>query len=410
MHLQYPEFPDYSAARARMTGGPASAKPPVCTGALSYRDVRPVEGDLALLKEAAEKAKAPSCFMTAASPGVIAMFASETSHYATEDDYVFALAEAMKPEYAAIAKAGVTLQIDCPDLTLAKRMNYADGARSIPIASSNATSRRPISRSATFPASACASISAGAIMPGRTRTICPWPSSFRFSRKTKARALSFEAANPRHEHEWEDWRDSRLPDDMILIPGVIDSVTNFVEHPRLVGQRLRHFVDAVGAERVIAGADCGFGTFAASTPTVFPSIVWESCASCPKAPRWRVNSLFPACGANREERLAEGPARSAGRARGLSHAPPFHRPRQRVIDARLPAGAFSLERVDDIGVEPQGDMRFRACELQLAARAFCRVDRLQQLFRERAAHGGNRRQSMPDYRDRRCACSYFCLP
>ena len=274
MHLQYPEFPDYSAARARMTGGPASAKPPVCTGALSYRDVRPVEGDLALLKKAAEKAKAPSCFMTAASPGVIAMFASETSHYATEDDYVFALAEAMKPEYAAIAKAGVTLQIDCPDLTLAKRMNYADGA---------VDPYRIIQRNIE-----AANIAIGDIPGERVRLHLCWGNYagphtddlpvaelFPLLAKTKARALSFEAANPRHEHEWEVWRDSRLPDDMILIPGVIDSVTNFVEHPRLVGQRLRHFVDAVGAERVIAGADCGFGTFAASTPTVFPSIVWE---------------------------------------------------------------------------------------------------------------------------------------
>src|SRR6185437_15102733 len=124
----YPEFPDYSAFRVSRSDGPASAKPPVCTGPLSYRDLGPVNGDLALLKETAAQAEAASCFMTAASPGVIAMFASETSHYATEDDYVFALAEAMKPEYAAIAKAGVTLQIDCPDLTLAKRMRYTSGA------------------------------------------------------------------------------------------------------------------------------------------------------------------------------------------------------------------------------------------------------------------------------------------
>jgi len=98
---------------------------------------------------------------------------------------------------------------------------------------------------------------------------------FPLLRQTKVWALSFEAANPRHEHEWEDWKHTGLHDDMILIPGVIDSVTNFVEHPRLVAQRIRHFVDIVGAERVIAGADCGFGTFAQVTPTVFPSIVWE---------------------------------------------------------------------------------------------------------------------------------------
>ncbi len=274
MGVLYPEFPDYSAARASAPGGPASAKPPVCTGALSYRDARPVNDDLALLKEAVAKASAKSCFMTAASPGVIAMFASETSYYATEDDYVFALAEAMKPEYAAIAKAGVTLQIDCPDLTLAKRMTYASG---------DVDPYRIIARNIE-----AANIAIGDIPGDRVRLHLCWGNYagphtddlavaelFPLLRQTKARALSFEAANPRHEHEWEDWRASGLPDDMVLIPGVIDSVTNFVEHPRLIAQRLRRFVDAVGPERVIAGADCGFGTFAASTPTVFPSIVWE---------------------------------------------------------------------------------------------------------------------------------------
>jgi 5-methyltetrahydropteroyltriglutamate--homocysteine methyltransferase len=98
-------------------------------------------------------------------------------------------------------------------------------------------------------------------------------------RNLKPRAISFEAANPRHEHEWEDWKAASLPDDMILIPGLIDSTTNFVEHPRLVEQRLMRFVEAVGRERVIAGVDCGFGTFAAQRPHVFPSVVWEKLRS-----------------------------------------------------------------------------------------------------------------------------------
>ncbi|HWE75965.1 MAG TPA: cobalamin-independent methionine synthase II family protein [Stellaceae bacterium] len=270
----YPEFPDYTAARMAAPGGPASARPPVCTGPLSYRDAGPVNADLALLKEATAKSQARDCFMTAASPGVIAMFASETSYYATEDDYVFGLAEAMKPEYAAIAKAGVTLQIDCPDLPIAKRMRYASG---------DVDYHRIIARNIE-----AANIAIGDIPGDRVRLHLCWgnyagphthdldvAALFPLLRQTKARALSFEAANPRHEHEWEDWRSAGLPDDMVLIPGVIDSVTNFVEHPRLVAQRLRHFIDAVGAERVIAGADCGFGTFAASIPTVFPTIVWE---------------------------------------------------------------------------------------------------------------------------------------
>jgi len=272
--ILYPEFPDYSAFRASRSDGPASAKPPVCTGPLSYRDLGPINDDLALLKESAAAAKAPSSFMTAASPGVIAMFSSETSHYATEDDYVFALAAAMKPEYEAITKAGVTLQIDCPDLALVKRMTYAGqeidplrvAARNIE-AVNNAISGLPADRVRLH-------LCWGNYAGPHTHDL-PVAELFPLLRWTKARALSFEAANPRHEHEWEDWKRSGLPDDMILIPGVIDSVTNFVEHPRLVAQRLQHFADAVGAERVIAGADCGFGTFASTTPTVFPSIVWE---------------------------------------------------------------------------------------------------------------------------------------
>jgi 5-methyltetrahydropteroyltriglutamate--homocysteine methyltransferase len=270
----YPEFPDYSSFRASRTDGPASAKPPICTGPLSYPDRRPVEEDLALLKAAAGTAKAASCFMTAASPGVIAMFASETSHYASEDEYVFALAEAMKTEYEAIAAAGVTLQIDCPDLALVKRMDY-EGRETDPL--------RVAARNIEAVNHAIAGIPAERVRlhlcwgnyAGPHTHDLPVAELFPLLRQTKARALSFEAANPRHEHEWEDWRRARLPDDMILIPGVIDSVTNFVEHPRLVAQRLQHFADAVGAERVIAGADCGFGTFGASMPTVFPSIVWE---------------------------------------------------------------------------------------------------------------------------------------
>jgi len=278
LDMDYMDFPDYATFRARMTTGPASARPPICTGPLSYRDTGAVESDLAVLGEAVAVSGArsgfmPSSFMTAASPGVIAMFASQTSHYATEDEYVFALAEAMRPEYEAIHRAGVILQVDCPDLTLAGRMRYVqDGV----------DPHRIVARNIEAVNIAIANI------PGdRVRLHLCWGNYagphtcdvdaarlFPLLRETRARALSFEAANPRHEHEWEDWARADLPDDMVLIPGVIDSVSNFVEHPRLVAQRINHFTDAVGHERVIAGTDCGFGTFALATPTVFPSIVW----------------------------------------------------------------------------------------------------------------------------------------
>jgi 5-methyltetrahydropteroyltriglutamate--homocysteine methyltransferase len=272
--ILYPEFPDYSAFFASRTGsGPASAKPPVCTGPLSYRDLQPVKDDLALLQEAASAARAPSAFMTAASPGVIAMFAAESSYYANEDDYVFGLAEAMKTEYEAIAASGVTLQLDCPDLTMGRRMDY-DGRAADPLRIAARNLEAIDHAIANIPGERVRLHLCWGNYAGPHTHDLPVAELFPLLRKMKARALSFEAANPRHEHEWEDWKGAKLPDDMVLIPGVIDSVTNFVEHPRLVAQRLKHFVDAFGAERVVAGADCGFGTFAASVPTVFPSIVW----------------------------------------------------------------------------------------------------------------------------------------
>jgi 5-methyltetrahydropteroyltriglutamate--homocysteine methyltransferase len=278
LDIAYPDFPDFAAERAKMAQGPRMTMAPVCTGALSYRDTGAVESDIATLRSAADAAGAKDYFMTAASPGVVAMFCPESSYYQSEDDYVFALAEAMRPEYEAIYRSGLILQVDCPDLALCNVIKYP-AAESDPL--------RIAARNIDAVNHAIANI------PGdRVRLHLCWGNYsgphtadleveklFPVLRKTKARALSFEAANPRHEHEWEDWKRAGLPDDMVFIPGVIDSVTNFVEHPRLIAQRLRHFVDAFGLERVIAGSDCGFGTFAAGMKTIYPSVVWAKLRS-----------------------------------------------------------------------------------------------------------------------------------
>jgi 5-methyltetrahydropteroyltriglutamate--homocysteine methyltransferase len=216
--------------------------------------------------------------MTTASPGVVAMFASESSYYASEEEYIFALAEAMRPEYEAIHQAGLLLQVDCPDLTLGARMKYGESVGDpIKIAARNVEATNYALRN----------------IPGDGVRIhiCwgnyagPHSADVEISKllpvilNTRARAISFEGANPRHEHEWEDWKSAKLPDDMVLVPGVVDSVTNFVEHPRLVAQRIQHFTEAVGHERVVAGCDCGFSTFSTNTPQVFPSIVWAKLRS-----------------------------------------------------------------------------------------------------------------------------------
>ena len=269
----YPEFPDFSAYRAKANFGPASVRPPICTGPLKYRNLDAVETDLKRLERAADQARVSSCFMPAASPGVIAMFSGASSYYRNEDDYVFALAEAMRPEYEAIARAGVVLQLDAPDLPLARAMKYSGG---------DVDPMRIVSRNIEAINQATANIPAE-----RIRVHLCWGNYsgphirdiavsklFDSLRKLRPRLWSFEAANPRHEHEWADWRDAKFDDDVILIPGVIDSVSNFVEHPRLIAERISRFTSFVGRDRVIAGSDCGFGTFATGFSQTFPSIVW----------------------------------------------------------------------------------------------------------------------------------------
>lgn len=271
-------FPDYADAVFKAGRPVATVPPPVCTGALAYNGFEALETDITNLQSAAAAANAPACFMTASSPGVIAMFASRTSYFTNEEDYVFALADAMKPEFEAIHAAGITLQIDCPDLALAPQMNYGDPDRDPGVT---------IARNIEALNHATAGIPGDGVRvhlcwgnyPGPHVSDLEVKNLFPYLRKLGARGLSFEAANPRHQHEWEDWKSAALPDDMVLIPGVVDSTSNFVEHPRLVAQRIANFCNAVGKDRVIAGVDCGFGTFGTAVPYVYPSIVWEKLKS-----------------------------------------------------------------------------------------------------------------------------------
>jgi 5-methyltetrahydropteroyltriglutamate--homocysteine methyltransferase len=263
------EHPDFSDRNANFT---ATAFPG-CVGPVVYADKKPLERDLAHLKAAVEKSHPAEAFMTAPSPGILTRFIPNL-HYKTEDAYVAALAEAMKPEYRAIVASGFLLQIDCPDLGSARNNQYRDKTDDefLRIAERNI---------------ALLNAATEGLAPERMRLhICwgnyegPHTHDFPLAKiagiclAARPQAFSFEGANPRHEHEWEDWKTLRCPGDKILIPGVIDSTTNFVEHPRLVAQRLARYAGIVGRERVIAGVDCGFGTVASGTPMVAPSIVW----------------------------------------------------------------------------------------------------------------------------------------
>ncbi len=250
---------------------------PACTGDISYRSTTSVERDIADLNAALPGAGASEAFLTAASPGVISVFLAN-QHYGSHEDYLAALADAMKTEYDAIHAAGLLLQVDCPDLAMSRQM--FETVPDLP------EFRRYIRQNVEALNHALRDIP-----PDRVRLhLCwgnyegphlldtPMADLIDIVLTGRASAISFEGANPRHEHEWRVFEDFTLPDDKIIIPGVIDSTTNYVEHPQVVADRIVRYAKVVGRERVIAGSDCGFATFA-SLLTVEPAVTWLKLAS-----------------------------------------------------------------------------------------------------------------------------------
>ena len=272
------EFPAFLQRQAS-GGGTPTYRRPCCVGPVAPKTLAPLEEDLAQLKSAAQRHRPAGVFMNAASPGVIALF-QPNRHYPTQDAYLEALAEAMRPEYEAIARAGVTLQLDSPDLGLGRHMMYKDR--------SEADYLSLIARHVEVLNHALRGVPAAQVRMHvcwgnyegphhkdvEMRTILP------VLMKAKPQGLLFETANPRHQHDWQAFRDlaALVPEDRVLIPGVIDSTTNFVEHPEVVAQRIEQFAALVGRERVIAGTDCGFSTFA-GFGAVDPDIVYAKLAT-----------------------------------------------------------------------------------------------------------------------------------
>ena len=254
------DHPNFLAAYERMTGANV-ARRSVCVGPVVVRDREPLEHDLANLKDALAQVQVAEGFMTAASPGLVPVFQTNR-HYPSHEAYVEAIAAAMQDEYEAIVKAGFVLQLDCPDIAMARHTSFQEldeteflkrAAFHVDVLN-NALRNIPADRSRIH------------ICWGNYEG--PHDHDIAFAKvapilvKAKPQALVVEAANPRHAHEWSVWQETKLPDDKILIPGVLDTSTNYVEHPELVAQRICQFADIVGRERVIAGTDCGFGTFA----------------------------------------------------------------------------------------------------------------------------------------------------
>ena len=256
------QFPSFLERLANSGGTPQYARP-MCTGEVTSKGHGELQADIDNLKAGMAAHGATRGFMNAASPGVISLFL-QNQHYATREAYLAALADAMKEEYETIVGAGLDLQLDCPDLALSRHMLFADLSDDefVKIAAMHVEALNHALRE---------------IDPARVRVHICWGNYegphvcdidmdkvFSTLMKTRARYVLFETSNPRHAHEWTVFRDraSEIPDDKVLVPGVVDTTTNFVEHPELVAERIARFVGIVGDERVIAGSDCGFGTFA----------------------------------------------------------------------------------------------------------------------------------------------------
>jgi 5-methyltetrahydropteroyltriglutamate--homocysteine methyltransferase len=262
--------PDFGTDRRTFSDVPF----PGCVADLRYKDRTELDRDLARLKAAVAKGQPTEAFVTAPSPGILTRFIINL-HYPTEQAYVDALAEVLKVEYRAIVEAGFVLQIDCPDLGSCRNNQYRDltddefrgkiAERNI-AALNGAIEGLPADRIRLH-------ICWGNYEGPHTHDL-PVTKIIDIAFKARVQSFSIEAANPRHDHEWEDLKSVKIPDDRILIPGVIDSTTNFVEHPRLVAQRIGRYAQVVDRERLIAGVDCGFGTAVRAEPIVADSIVW----------------------------------------------------------------------------------------------------------------------------------------
>jgi 5-methyltetrahydropteroyltriglutamate--homocysteine methyltransferase len=266
-------FPRYAEWNAQQQQGAARINRFACMGPVRYVGHAQLQTDIANLKATLADAPATEAFMTAASPGVIAQF-QPNQFYPTNGEYIDALAEAMREEYEAIYAAGFVLQVDCPDLTGLSRAEVP-GQPPADLRPRIEALNRALRN---IPAERMRLHLCWGNYEGPHQLDVPLKEIVGEVFNARPSGLSFEGANPRHEHEWAIFEDIKLPAGKVIIPGVLDTTTNYIEHPDLVAQRLVRYAKLVGRENVIAGADCGFGTFA-GTPMVHPDIVFAKLAS-----------------------------------------------------------------------------------------------------------------------------------
>ena len=272
------QFPTFLQRLADDGGTPTYARP-MCVGEVESKGQGELEKDIANLKSAMAEHGVERGFMNAASPGVISLFL-QNDFYPTREAYLEALANAMKAEYETIVASGLDLQLDCPDLALSRHMLFHDlsDEEFIKIADSHVEALN--FALSDVPAEKVRVHICWGNYEGPHICDIPMSKMFHTLMSTKARYVLFETSNPRHGHEWSVFKDRKndIPEDKVLVPGVVDTTTNFVEHPDLVAQRIDRFVDIVGVDRVIAGSDCGFGTFA-GFGAVDPEIAYAKLSS-----------------------------------------------------------------------------------------------------------------------------------
>ena len=290
-HLDLAPYPEFREALARMVGKQTFRRA-ACVGPIEVVDRDALRRDLANLRAAVDRHGAREAFVNAASPGVISSF-QQNRYYPTHEAYVDAIAEAMREEYEAIVAAGFVLQLDCPDLAMARHTGFQE------------LSEREFLLRAEHQVEALNAAVAGIPSDAMRMHICwgnyegPHDHDIPLERildivlKAKPAGILFEAANPRHRHEWTVWRAAKIPQDKVLIPGCIMSTTNYVEHPELVAQQIEQFASIVGPERVIAGTDCGFGTFA-GLGRVDAGIAYKKLAALAEGARIASQRLFAA--------------------------------------------------------------------------------------------------------------------
>jgi 5-methyltetrahydropteroyltriglutamate--homocysteine methyltransferase len=281
----YQDLADFPKLQQRVFGDPGRSrrKTPACNAPIGVRDPQAAVDDTDNLKAALAGVKAAGVFMSAASPGVVSLF-FRNDHYPSQEAYLYAIADAMRHEYETVANAGFVLQVDCPDLAMGRHIQYHD------------VDLKTFRKAAQMHIEAMNHALAN-IPPEQLRVhVCwgnyegphhydvPLADVIDLVFKARANAISFEAANPRHAHEWTVFESVKLPDGKVLVPGVIESKSNFIEHPELIAQRIGRYARLVGRENVVAGSDCGYGTWVGQA-AVDADVVWAKLAALAEGAR-----------------------------------------------------------------------------------------------------------------------------